>query len=258
MPAPDDLTLLIDAAHEAARIARQHWRTEQRVTMKHGDGGPVSDGDFAVDSYLRESLTAARPGYAWLSEETEDSPDRLSARTVFIVDPIDGTRSYIDGQKTWAHSLAVVHDGQPTAGVVYLPERGKLYSAALGQGASLNGAPIHVARNADPDTASVLAPKPSLDPKYWPGGAPPTDRHFRPSLAYRFCLVAEGRFDAMLTLRDAWEWDIAAGALIAAEAGATVTDRDGAPIRFNAPTPRAPGVICANPGLHGSLRKRMD
>jgi myo-inositol-1(or 4)-monophosphatase len=65
--------------------------------------------------------------------------------------------------------------------------------------------------------------------------------------------VADGRFDGMLTLRDAWEWDIAAGALIAARAGAVVTDRMGAPLRFNAGRPQAAGVVVAAPGLHGAL-----
>ena len=78
-------------------------------------------------------------------------------------------------------------------------------------------------------------------------------RSFRASLAYRLCLVAEGRFDGMLTLRDAWEWDIAAGTLIAERAGAVVTDRTGAPIRFNAPRPQAAGVVVAAQGLHGAL-----
>ena len=78
-------------------------------------------------------------------------------------------------------------------------------------------------------------------------------RSFRASLAYRLCLVAEGRFDGMLTLRDAWEWDIAAGALIAERAGAMVTDRAGASLQFNAQHPQAARVVVVAPGLHGAL-----
>ena len=74
----------------------------------------------------------------------------------------------------------------------------------------------------------MLTAAAQLDPALWPGGVPRVERHFRPSLAYRLCLVAEGRFDAMLTFRDTWEWDVAAGRLIAREAGAAVTDRAGA------------------------------
>jgi myo-inositol-1(or 4)-monophosphatase len=83
------------------------------------------------------------------------------------------------------------------------------------------------------------------------------ERHHRPSLAYRLSLVAEGRFDAMLTLRPSWEWDIAAGALILQEAGARTTDRSGAPLRFNNPHPQVNGVLAARDRLHSALIERL-
>ena len=88
---------------------------------------------------------------------------------------------------------------------------------------------------------------------HWPGGVPDLKRSFRPSLAYRLCLVAQGRFDAMLAFRPTWEWDIAAGALIAARAGAVATDGAGAALLFNAADPRTNGVLVAGPGLHAEL-----
>lgn len=248
-----DLPLLIEAARDAAKIALKYWKTDQQVWHKHENAGPVSEGDYAVDTFLRTDLLAARPNYGWLSEETEDDGTRLAHDTVFIVDPIDGTRSYVGGEPTWAHSIAVVQNGQPTAGVVYLPARDKLYTAAVGQGAHLNGEPIRTGSRTDPDGATVLAPKPSLDPQWWPQTPPALERHFRPSLAYRFCLVAEGRFDVMLTLRDAWEWDIAAGALIASESGAAVTDRHGEALKFNSHAAKSKGVFAAPPVLHRTL-----
>ena len=252
-----DLTLLIDAARQAAKIANRFWKTDQQIWHKHDNAGPVSEGDYAVDTYLRECLTDARPGYGWLSEETEDDPARLQAETVFIVDPIDGTRSYVAGETTWAHSLAVVRNGQPVAAVVYLPQRDKLYAATLGSGALLNGRALVASSRSRLEGAEILAPKPSLDPQHWRGGPPPVTRHFRPSLAYRLCLVAEGRFDGMLTLRDCWEWDIAAGALIAAEAGAAVSDRFGAPLAFNSARAKTSGVLIAARDLHAALRDRL-
>ena len=253
-----DLELLIDAARAASEIARQHWPRAQSAHVKKSDGSPVSDGDYAVDEFLRESLIDARPDYGWLSEETEDDSARLSSERQFIVDPIDGTRSYVAGGKTWAHSIAVIENGRPVAGVVYLPELAKMYAAALGEGTTLNGNPIQVGRNDDPDSASLLVSRSSLAPQFWSGGTPRGERHFRPSLAYRFCLVAEGRFDASLTLKDAWEWDIAAGAIIATEAGSAATDRHGQPLHLNAATPCASGLIVANPALHAALRARLD
>jgi myo-inositol-1(or 4)-monophosphatase len=249
----DDLALLWQAATEAGRLARGWWGRSPRQWDK-GDGqGPVSEADLAVDALLHARLTGARPGYGWLSEESPDDPARHTARRSFVVDPIDGTRSFLARERVWAISVAVVECGLSVAGVVHLPLLGRTYAAARGQGATLNGAPIRVGLRADPDGAEVLTNAASLDPALWPGGVPPVIRAFRPSLAYRLCLVAEGRYDAMLTLRDAWEWDIAAGALIAAEAGATVTDRTGASPRFNAAHPATAGLVVAGAALHDRL-----
>ena len=152
-----DADLLSAAASEAAKIAVHYWRTDQKVRDKGDGAGPVSEGDIAVDTYLRKTLTQARPDYGWLSEETPDNPERLSAKRVFIVDPIDGTRAYVDGQTTWAHSLAVVERGKTVAAVVHLPKLEKTYSAQLGGGALLNGEPIATSARTTADRAEVLA-----------------------------------------------------------------------------------------------------
>jgi myo-inositol-1(or 4)-monophosphatase len=257
LPERDDLTLLMDAARDAGRIAVRHFGAGPRSWDKGGGQGPVSAADLEIDAMLRERLTTARRDYGWLSEETADSPDRLEAESLFIVDPIDGTRAFLDGQRSFAHALAVVRAGRPVAAVVHLPLMDLTYAATLGGGAHLNDRPIRTPARDALDGARVLAARPQLADALWPGGVPPVDRHFRPSLAWRICLVAEGAFDAMLTLRDAWEWDIAAAALIAAEAGATVTDRHGAALLFNAPHPQSPGVLAAPAGVHAGLMARL-
>ncbi|WP_135501061.1 inositol monophosphatase family protein [Roseovarius aestuariivivens] len=256
MPETDaarDLALLIEAARGAGEIAQRHAGPRARTWDKPGGQGPVTEADLEVNAFLDQHLRGARPDYGWLSEESDDSAARLDRESVFIVDPIDGTRSFIEGSRTWAHALAVVRRGEVTAGVVYLPARDKLYAAAKGQGATLNGAPIRVAGRVDLTGAAVLAAKPGLAPQHWRGPVPDVSRGFRPSLAYRLGLVAEGRFDAMFTLRPSWEWDIAAGALILNEAGAAVSDRHGQTLRFNNPHPQLDGVVAANPRLHAAI-----
>lgn len=248
-----DLELLIDAARAAGDIALHHKRRGLDVEDKPDGAGPVTQADFAVDRALRESLTTARPDYAWLSEETEDHPARLGVSRVFVVDPIDGTRSFINGEATWAHSLAIVENGVATQGVVYLPEMDLMYSASRSQGAFCNGERLRASSVGDLGEARVLATKPNMDPKHWRTAAPAFARSHRPSLAYRLCLVAQGRYDAMLTLRPSWEWDIAAGAVILSEAGAMVTDRNAAPLRFNNPVPQTDGVLGAGPRLHREI-----
>ena len=257
MPATD-LDLLIAAAHAAGKLATGFSGPTAKRWDKDAGAGPVTEADLAVDSLLRKELTAQRPDYGWLSEETPDSADRLDRARVFIVDPIDGTRSFIDGSATWAHSLAVAEHGQITAAVVFLPLKDKLYTAAAGQGAFLNGKPIHASAPDGISGASMLAARPVYDPANWRDRQVPVlERHHRPSLAYRLSLVAEGRFDAMLTLRPSWEWDIAAGALILQEAGARTTDRSGAPLRFNNPHPQVNGVLAARDTLHSALVERL-
>ena len=255
MPEPD-IDLLTEAARGAARVARPYWDGENTVWEK-GPDDPVSEADLAVDTYLRETLCAGRPDYGWLSEETEDSDGRLEAARVFVVDPIDGTKAFLRREKTWAHSIGLVENGRPLAGVVYLPLCDKLYTATRGGGAALNGRPIRIGSPDEANRPVILANGSAFEARRWPGGVPEARRAFRPSLAYRFCLVAEGRFDAVLTLRDTWEWDVAAGALIAEEAGARVTDPQGGGLGFNARRPAVSGVIAAPDPLHADLVSRL-
>ena len=248
-----DLALLVDAVRLAGRVATSYVPHTTPRWDKSDGTGPVTEADLAVNAVLEQVLRKARPTYGWLSEETEDGAERLSRDTVFIIDPIDGTRSFIDGSSTWAHSVAIAHKGHVTAGVIYLPLRGKLYSAARGRGAWLNGDPITPSLQSTILDADILAAKPTVDPRHWAGGVPQFNREHRPSLAYRMGLVAQGSFDAMLTFRQSWEWDIAAGALIITEAGGTCSDKTGAPLVFNNAHPALNGVVASGPHMHNAL-----
>ena len=246
-----------DAAREAGRIALRFWRRNPQVWDKGGDHGPVTEADLAVNDMLKATLLAARPGYGWLSEETPDDPARLACDHVFIVDPIDGTRAFVAGEESFAHSLAVARNGRVTAAVVFLPALDRIYCASEASDPLRDGQPIRSSRRDMLDGAQVLTTKASLQPEKWPGGVPAIERHFRASLAWRLCLAAEGRFDGMLTLRDAWEWDIAAGSLIAERAGLAVSDQRGAALRFNTPSARADGVLAMPPAPHAEAIRRL-
>jgi|TARA_R110002072_G_scaffold104044_1_gene228225 myo-inositol-1(or 4)-monophosphatase len=253
LPALNDLSLLIEAAHRSGEIATSFsGKTAQRWD-KPDEAGPVTEADLAVNAMLHQTLTKARPDYGWLSEESDDGPQRLGQRDLFIIDPIDGTRSFIEGSDTWSHSLAISRNGKITAAVVFLPMLDRLYAAATGRGATLNGQPIAVSDIATLSEATVLATKPVMEMQHWAKGDPGFKRAHRPSLAYRLGLVGQGRFDGMVTLRKSWEWDIAAGALIVTEAGGQCTDRTGQPLRFNNPDPRLNGVVAGGGAVHAAL-----
>lgn len=248
-----DLSLLIDAAHEAGRIATGFSGPTAKRWEKSDDAGPVTEADLAVNAMLEDRLPKARPDYGWLSEESEDNTSRLTCDRVFIVDPIDGTRSFIAGANTWSHAFAVAEQGVVIAAVVYLPLKDLMYTAATGQGAYLNGEPIRPSDQAVLGDADILTTKPNLDPSHWAGEVPQFSRSHRPSLAYRMALVAQGRFDGMLTLRPCWEWDIAAGDLILREAGAICTDKTGKGLKFNNPHPKVNGVVTGGQAVQKQL-----
>ena len=222
---PDaDLELIRDAAREAGELAMRYFRRDPQVWMKAGDS-PVTEGDLAVDKLLRERLSAARPDYGWLSEETADSAERLSAARTFVVDPIDGTRGFIAGSDEWCVSVAIVESGRSIAGVLDCPAKKEVYAARAGGGAACNGKAIAVREAAG--ELSVGGPKAMIQamPEGW-------RRRFVtvpyiPSLAYRLAMVASGRIDATFIKANSHDWDLAAADLILAEAGGKVLDRQG-------------------------------
>ena len=227
-------------------------RGKVRITAKP-DGSPVTEADLAVDRMLHERLSNARPDYGWLSEETRDSPARLAKSRVFVVDPIDGTAAYIRGKPWFSASLAVVEAGRPVAGAVFAPELVEMYLAEAGGGATLNGAPIHTSACASLAEARVVGDPDTLRPPAWP----PFTVERRNALSWRLAAVAAGTFDVALSPAPKWEWDIAAGAVIASEAGAAVTDSAGTPLVFNTPDARTPGLVACVPSLLPLILARL-
>ena len=252
-----DLTLLRDAALQAGEIAMKFYKSDVSSWDKGGGQGPVSEADLAIDKMLTHELLRARPDYGWLSEETDDNPERLEHDTVFIVDPIDGTRSFINGHENFATSIAVAHKGEVIAACVHLPAKDLTYLAAKGDGATLNGEPISQNGCKRIRGARILASGAQTRSELWREGPPPIERHFRSSLAYRMCLVACGRFDGMITLRPTWEWDVAGGDLIAREAGGYLSDRTGARPIYNSKTATLDGILLGTPDVYAGLMEYL-
>ncbi|MEO0621694.1 MAG: 3'(2'),5'-bisphosphate nucleotidase CysQ [Pseudomonadota bacterium] len=253
----EDRALLVEAAKAGGAVALEHFRASVRSWDKSGGQGPVSEADLAVNRAVEAILTTRRPAYGWLSEEDTDNQERLAAERVFVVDPIDGTRAFLEDKPEFAVALAVIAGGRPIAGAVCLPALGETYSAHMGGGATVmregETYPLSVSQRAEPDGARALANRSQLAEEHWPGGVPALRREYRPSLAWRLCLVASGQFDTVLTFRKAWEWDIASGALIVGEAGGRITDAAGEELCFNRAEPRLPSMVAAPPALHARL-----
>lgn len=248
-----DLGLLREAVLASGEIAMSFFKRDPKAWDKGGGQGPVSEADLAIDKMLMRELKIARPNYGWLSEETEDNTERLKSECVFVVDPIDGTRSFINGNENFATSIAVAQKGVIKAAAVHLPAKGLTYLASLNQGATLNGERILHNGRKELSGARILASGSQTRSELWRDAPPPIERHFRSSLAYRMCLVAQGRFDGMLSLRPTWEWDVAAGDLICREAGVIVTTRDNKLPVYNNAKPLLNGMIAATPDVQSGL-----
>lgn len=198
-----------------------YFRKNPEVWLK-GGSSPVSEADYAADKFLRETLLAARPDYGWLSEETVDDAARLKARRTFIIDPIDGTRGFLDGRSEWCVSAAVTEGGRPLVGVLECPARNETYLATIGAGAFKDGKPLGIGAPRSP--ALVGGPVSMINAM----PAHVRDRvkrsEYIPSLAYRIAMVADGRLDATFIKPNSQDWDLAAADLILHEAGGAILD----------------------------------
>ena len=251
-----DLELATRAARAAGEIAMHYFGTELVVHHKSPQQ-PLTAADLEADARLREMLLGVRPDYGWLSEETEDNPDRLQRRRVWIVDPIDGTRSFIAGRPEFAISVGLAEHGAAVVGVVYNPAREELFWAIRGAGAYVrhgSGAAerLCVSERHPGERLVMLASRSDiaageLDPlQGWlvePLG----------STAYKLAGVAWGRGESFLSRGPKSEWDVCAGVLLVQEAGGRVTDVAGREPRFNSDPPCMLGLVATNGILHDTL-----
>ncbi|MEN0040234.1 MAG: 3'(2'),5'-bisphosphate nucleotidase CysQ [Pseudomonadota bacterium] len=231
-----DLILLKTLGYEAGQLAMRWFGPEAadnpEVWMKEGDS-PVSQADFAVDEFLRRELLAARPDYGWLSEETDDDGSRQQAKRTFVIDPIDGTRGFLNHSRQWCVSLAIVEDNRPVTAVLECPALGETLTATADGPALLNGKPITACTFFDGETLRVTGPRSAQTALMKLKPHRVERMEFVPSLAYRIAMVAMARADLIVARGSAKDWDLAAADLICHRAGGRLTDRDGSTLAYN-------------------------
>ena len=152
------------------------YRDRPIARERKPDGTVVTEADKAVDSLLAARLKDARPDYGWLSEESLENERRLSARRVWILDPIDGTRDFLHGGDGWTVALCLVEDGRPVLSAVVNPVRGEFYEARAGMGAFLNGVRISASGQQELAGARIAVSPTALAKgtwkQPWPGAIP--------------------------------------------------------------------------------------
>ncbi|MBL0370596.1 3'(2'),5'-bisphosphate nucleotidase CysQ [Rhizobium sp. KVB221] len=249
----DDLDLLVEAAKAAGREAMTYFRNDVKIWWKNEGTSPVTAADHAANDVLKHRLLSARPDYGWLSEESEDSAERLSRHAVFIVDPIDGTRAFMAGKDTWVVSAAVTMGGLPVAGVLYAPALDELYVATADGLVEKNGEPLALAGHKPGEPIRISAADDMVKALRAPVNAQLERMSRIPSLAYRLAMIADGRLDATLVKPNAHDWDLAAADLILRNAGGRLTNLAGEALLYNTPIPRHNVLVAADAGLHRAI-----
>lgn len=243
-----ELSIALESARAAGDILLNYYGADYDVRDK-GFHNPVTTADHASNHYLEERLRDSFPEYGWLSEETADTRDRLNRERVWVIDPLDGTKEFIEGLPQFVVSIALAEKGEPVLGVLHNPVTGETFSAAAGNGATLNGKPITVSMVERLEEAVILNSRSETRRGLWKPYQP-YFQSLKPmgSVAYKLGLTAAGRADIFATLRPKNEWDICAGHIILKEAGAELRALNGREHPYNSrKVVIKPGLVAGNP-----------
>jgi myo-inositol-1(or 4)-monophosphatase len=252
-----ELRVARDAAIAAGEILQGYFRDGGYQIDSKGKNNPVTTADFEADAELKQILREAFPTYGWLSEETVDNDDRLTAERVWIVDPLDGTKEFIKGIPEFVVAIALAERGVPVMGVSYNPIKDELFWGVRGAGCHLNDKIVTVSEIAALEHSTILASRSETARGEWKAYEGRVTVRPIGSVAYKLALVAAGQADATFTLTPKSEWDIASGVALIIAAGGRVTDLYGAPIEFNRRDVKTPGFVASNGHLHAQLERML-
>lgn len=249
------LEAAVTAAHAGAAIlqAYAHKRSELVIDLK-ARNDLVSQADREAEIAIIEVLRARTPQFGIVAEETGGTP---SGPASWYIDPLDGTTNFVKGRRMWGVSIGFCGpDDRVHVGVVTVPRQGETYTAVRGHGAARDGRPLRVSttsavRDALFTTGSHGDPRAFL-PAWGRVMEQALSLRVTGALAPDLCELAAGESDGLWALEPG-PWDVAAGTLIAAEAGAVVTDLAGTPLR----APHVDGVVAAPPTLHADLLRLL-
>lgn len=243
----------IEITRAAGAAIMRYYEAAYDVRDKAPDN-PVTDADLAADTLLRTELLARLPEAGWLSEETADNPDRLERRLVWVVDPLDGTKEFVQGIPEFAVSVALVEAGRPVIGVIYNPASAELYTAERGVGVRYNGAQVGVSHRRLLPGARIDASRSERKRGEFEPFESAVNVRTIGSIAYKLARVAAAQADATWSRGPKNEWDICAGTLLVEEAGGRCVNLDNQPFQFNRTGgPLVNGLIADNGHLHDAV-----
>jgi myo-inositol-1(or 4)-monophosphatase len=242
----------IESALAAARIVFDRFTPGQIEAEYKSGHDPVTEADRAVDVVLRERLL--RDGEGWLSEETADNPSRLDKKHVWIVDPLDGTREFVQGLPEFCVSIGFIESGVPVCGGIFNPATRETFLGAVDAGVSYNGKPAAASQRTKLAGALVLASRSEVKRGEWKQFESASFKtQALGSVAYKLALLSAGLADITFTLVPKNEWDVAAGAALVTSAGGFVCQLNGSPLICNQRNPLLPGLIAGGAHLREEL-----
>lgn len=253
----DLLDKTIAITKKAGDVIMSYYQSSFDVTDKKPDN-PVTDADYAADNLLKEELTTLLPEAGWLSEETVDSPERLSKKLAWVVDPLDGTKEFVMGIPEFSVSVGLVEDGQPILGVIYNPASNELYYGEKGGGVYFNGQKTPTSNRTELAGSVVDASRSERKRGEFEPFEELVEVRTMGSIAYKLARVAIGQCDASWSRGPKNEWDICAGVLLIQENGGTVVNLDNHPFTFNNPKTLVNGIIADNGALHEQVIAALE
>lgn len=247
----------IQAALEAGREVLNRF-TPGAIEAEYKAGhDPVTEADRAVDAVLKKHLL--RPDEGWLSEETIDDHVRLEKQRVWVVDPLDGTREFVQGIPEFCISIAMVENNVPVAGGICNPATNELIIGSRDTGVTYNGSAAQPSQRRELQGALVLASRSEVKRGEWKQFES-AEFEIRPmgSVAYKLGLVAAGKADLTFTLVPKNEWDVAAGAALVQSAGGWTLKLDYSPLICNQKNPLISGLLAGGPFLREPLLALLE
>ncbi len=236
-----------NAILHAGKMAKE-FKKKISVTYK-SENQPVTNADLAIDNYLKSFFNQNTPSYGWVSEETNDNGSRLSSNFFWCLDPIDGTRSYINGKPEYTISLALIKNHQPILGYVFNPETEELFYAKKNGGAFCNDKKIVVSKINDISSSKFAISSSEVKKLKKFNFFDNYNIVEMGSIAYKIALVAKGKIDVAISFTKKNDWDLAASDLILKEAGGVCNKITGKKIVYNTSKMTIESVIATNSQL---------
>ena len=250
-----ELQVAIDAARKAAAAIAEIYERRDFAVERKDDArkSELTEADLAANNILIATISAAFPDDAILSEETADTPARLTNRRCWIIDPLDGTREFTLGIPEFCVSVGFVLDGEAVVGALLNPATGELIAGAVGSGVTLNGAPAHVSDHATIQGARFLVSRSEMKKGWFDDLKGSADLTPMGSVAWKFGLVAVGQSEGSFTPKPRNEWDLCAGVACIRAGGGRATNGKGEDYTFNRPDPLHIGVCGTNGLVHDAV-----